>query len=245
MAKIKATELKVRITTTAPMLGMSPPTEELYRKFISITEKKLGVRKAIEENKKEEEIKALRLERDQEVLNNRGFTVFPIDEATGKRFFWDYQIRGFLKDVFKALLETDDPEMCKGLCPLNKYNVAKRVDQIMFVQPRRILIDIPEGTSITLCERSLRKPDPHNHEQDASVIASSEKIEAGAKMEIRFLILNKAYINYVKKALAYGLLRGFGQWRNSGMGTFMTEFLSETEVMIELEELALSNTHRK
>lgn len=222
-------KLKVKFTTTDPMLGMTPSTPELYTKFLEITAKKLGVRAAaLTPEKTEEELKALRLDRDETTQENRGFTVYPRD-ANGNPIFWDYQIRGFLKDSFRALLQTSDKDWSKASkCPLNNYNVAKRVDQILFVEPRQIVINVPEGTEITFCERPIRKPSARNSEVEESAIGKSEQIEAGATFEVTFVILNDDYVPFIKKACEYAKFRGFGQWRNSGKGRATCEFIEES-----------------
>lgn len=220
-------KIKVKITTTEPMLGMTPASPELYEQFLALKEKKLDVRRALNEEKKEEELQALRLERDEQAQENRGITVFPRD-TDGTPIFWDFHFKGFLKDTFKALLQSGDKEWSKTACPLNPYNVAKRVDQLMFPEPRRIRIDIPEGTEITRYSRPLRKPDTRNREIESSAIASSECIDAGATLEVTFTILNDQYLKYVKYALDYGKFRGLGQRRNDGFGRFTYEIVEES-----------------
>ena len=43
------------------------------------------------------------------------------------------------------------------------------------------------------------------------------------------LCLNDAHVPAVKEWFDYGILRGTGQWRNSGKGRFMYEILDEAE----------------
>lgn len=56
-------------------------------------------------------------------------------------------------------------------------------------------------------------------------LACSETVPSGSVMEFEIMILNEVFVDYVKEALDYGALRGFGQWRNSGKGTFSYEII--------------------
>ena len=54
-------------------------------------------------------------------------------------------------------------------------------------------------------------------------IANSETIPAGAFVEFTVLMLTDTHEKAVREWLNYGMLRGLGQWRNSGKGRFTWE----------------------
>ena len=79
---------------------------------------------------------------------------------------------------------------------------------------------------ISICQRSLRASTPKG---DRVSLSASEEVPAGATMTFWVLCLNDAHVPAVKEWFDYGILRGTGQWRNSGKGRFMYEILDEAE----------------
>ena len=49
-------------------------------------------------------------------------------------------------------------------------------------------------------------------------LANSEEIPAGSTCEFEILLMDESLENAVLEWLDYGVLRGIGQWRNSGKG---------------------------
>ena len=56
-------------------------------------------------------------------------------------------------------------------------------------------------------------------------IAVSDTINAGATLTFTIILLNDDLEDIIVECLDYGKLRGLGQWRNSGKGTFTYEIL--------------------
>ena len=94
----------------------------------------------------------------------------------------------------------------------------------MFPQPRKILINLPEGGEIFTISRPLRASTPQG---DRTALAMSEAVPEGSWIEFSVVCLDEDVIPCIKECLDYGTLRGLGQWRNSGKGTF--EYTMEEE----------------
>ncbi len=194
----------VRGTFKQPILGTASNNEDLFRDFIAS--------KAPDAAKIEEEIEALGVEGVVE----KGMTVFTRNEE-GKPCIWDYQIKGFFKDACSMLKKVPGAESA-GLKAFKK-----EIDGLIFVSPRKIIIetDKPIGS----CQRPLRAQTPQG---ERIALAMSEAIAAGATCEFQVTCLKPDLVDKVLEWLDYGELRGFGQWRNSGMGKFSYEILERT-----------------
>ena len=58
-------------------------------------------------------------------------------------------------------------------------------------------------------------------------LANSESIPAGAWIEFTVQCLTDGLAGAVTEWLDYGMLRGLGQWRNSGKGRYLWDWLDE------------------
>lgn len=136
----------------------------------------------------------------------------------GKPMIWDYQVKGFLKSACLAMIETDTmtKEELKKV-RLTPYLYKRTIDKMVFVFPRKIVLEMPEDGEITECERPLRAETMRG---ERIALARSEELPAGTKFEIEIKTLNKKLDEYIKRWLEYGELFGIGQWRSSGKGRF-------------------------
>ena len=75
-------------------------------------------------------------------------TVFP-KMADGTPYLWDYQIRGFFKEICGAMRGIPGTKSSK----VKAYK--KKVDNTIFVEPREIPLDL-HGMKIADCQRPLR-----------------------------------------------------------------------------------------
>lgn len=197
--------LKVKVTTTEEILGTASANPELHEEFIAS--------KAPDAPSREEEVAAV----GAEEVFEKGMTVFPRD-AEGKPIAWDYQWKGFFKDACGMLRKVEKSECGK----IKAYK--KEIDGLIFVTPRQIPIRF-DG-EIGICQRPLRA---QTAQGERVALASSECIPAGAVMEFEIRMLVPAHEKAVREMLDYGMLRGFGQWRNSGKGRFVYEVVEERE----------------
>lgn len=197
--------LRVKITFTEEVLGMAPNNKEIYREYIA---KKAGEAESIEE-----EVARVGLD----AVEDKGKTVFPRTE-NGEPFFWDYQIKGYFKDVAGMLRRVSGTKSSK----LKAYK--KLIDGLVFVQERQIPINC--SGSMGECVRPLRAATPQG---DRVALAVSETCPAGSTIEFSVGCLDESLIGAVKEWLSYGEWRGLGQWRNSGKGTFVWEIATEKQ----------------
>lgn len=191
--------LKVKLTFTESILGMSPANENIYRDFIGS--------KAPDAASVEEEVEALGAENYVE----KQMTVFPKDE-NGNPFIYDYHVKGFFKDSCGGLRKVKGTESSK------EKAYKKTIDKLIFPAPRKILFE--NYGEIGECQRPLRASTPQGERVS---IAISEEIPAGASVTFDILILSDEHEKLVREWLDYGKLGGFGQWRSSGHGRFEWE----------------------
>jgi hypothetical protein len=92
----------------------------------------------------------------------------------------------------------------------------KEIDGNIFVLPRKILIHTDDD--ITVCQRPLRAS---TQQGDRVALSASEEIHGGAWCEFTVECHIEDRVDAVREWLDYGRLHGTGQWRNSGMGTFL------------------------
>ena len=199
--------MHVKLATIEGMLGTVPANTKIYEEFIGSH--------APDATTLQDEIEALGVD----AVADKGMTVFRRLED-GTPFLYDYQIKGFFKDACGALsrLKAKDKTAKNESAKLSAYK--KIIDGLIFVQPRKIPIRF-EG-SMGECQRPLRA---QTMQGERVSLAKSEEIPAGATMEFDILYFDESHLPAIEEWLAYGALRGIGQWRNSGKGRFVYEIL--------------------
>ena len=205
--------LKVKWTFIEGVLGTSTADEEIYRNYLASKAPNL---EAIEE-----EAAAIAVSAEEEFA--RALTIFPkLDDGTPYQY--DYQVKGFFKDACGMLnrLTGKDPTTGKKGKAVNESSkmkaFKKEIDGNIFVFPRKIPINF-EG-ELSICQRSLRASTAMG---ERIALSASEEAPAGATMEFWVLCLNDSHVDAVLEWMDYGVLRGTGQWRNSGKGRFTYE----------------------
>ena len=133
------------------------------------------------------------------------FSSYFARNSNGKPILWDYQIKGFFKDACSMMRRVTQE--------LRAHK--KIIDGLIFVTPRQIELKL--SGELTFTERPLRISTPKG---DRTALARSETAPAGTKIQIEILLLKPDLKKYILNWLDYGILRGLGQWRNSGMGRF-------------------------
>ena len=197
--------LKVKVTTIEEILGTASSNKDIHEEFIAS--------KAPDAPSIEEEVAAV----GAEEVFDKSMTVFPRNPE-GKPIAWDYQWKGFFKDACGMLRKVDGSACSK----VKAYK--KEIDGLIFVSPRQIPIEFDGEMGI--CQRPLRA---QTAQGERVALASSESIPAGATMTFEITMLVPAHEKAVLEMLDYGMLRGFGQWRNSGKGRFFYEVLESRE----------------
>ena len=195
--------VKVKVTFIEEILGMANSDPNIHEDYIAS--------KAPDAKSKAEEIEAIGIEEAIE----KAKTIFPRDED-GNIFIWDYQIKGFFKDAAGMIRKVKGTKCSK----IKAYK--KEIDGLLFPEPRKILIHIPEGGEIGDCQRPLRASTPQG---ERIALANSETAPAGSYIEFEVKCFTDDMAELVFECLDYGKYRGMCQWRNSGKGRFEYEVL--------------------
>lgn len=195
------TKVHVKLTFTDDLLGTSSGNPELHREFIAS--------KAPGAAKMEEEVASLGVE----AVEEKSMTVFP-KMADGTPYLWDYQIRGFFKEICDAMRGIPGTKSSK----VKAYK--KKVDNTIFVEPREIPLDL-HGMKIADCQRPLRAS---TMQGERIALANSEVCPQGTTCEFDVLCMVDEDVDMLREWLEYGKYKGIGQWRNSGKGRFEFTF---------------------
>lgn len=198
-------DIKVRFYFFEEMLGTSSFNRELHDEFIAS--------KAPDAMSRKEEVEALGV---GEVVE-KGMTGFARD-AEGHPIVWDYQFKGLLKDAIGVLRKVPGSKSSK----VKAYK--KEIDGLIFALPRQVRLNLPPKGVVGDCQRPLRAQTPQG---ERVALAHSETVPAGTTCDVTFRLLLDEHEAVLFEVLDYGMLRGFGQWRNSGKGRFMYDVLGE------------------
>lgn len=189
-------EMKVRLTFTEEILGTANSDKEIHAEFIAS--------KAPDAPSREEEVASLGVE---EVIA-KGKTVFSRNKD-GQPILWDYQIKGFFKNAAKAF------GYVGGKSKLTAYKA--KIDNLVFIKERQIVLQIPDGADVGDCQRPLRA---QTAQGERVALANSESCPEGTVIEFTIMVMVDELMNHVIEWLDYGKLNGIGQWHNSGKGRF-------------------------
>ena len=195
--------LCVRLTFTEDLLGTANSDPDIHEEFIAS--------KAPDAPSREEEIAAIG--KDEAIKKSK--TIFHRDEHDNPILF-NYMFKGHFKDACGMLARLTGTKSKE----LKAYK--KIIDGLIFVYPRKVLIHF-DG-QIGSNQRPLRASTPQG---ERIALVNSETIPAGAYVDIEIQCLCDDHCNVVEEWLNYGSLRGIGQWRNAGYGSYTWEKLSQ------------------
>lgn len=155
-------------------------------------------------------------------------------------YLYDYQVRGMFKDSCGMLWRAKGQNLSSGLKAYKKI-----IDGGIYVFPRHVGIELPEtyidddgnikrtyneNGKLFLKQRSLRTSSPQGQ---FNALASSEVIPSGSRMRFIIGLTDPSFRPYIEEWLDYGLIRGIGQWRNSGTGIFRWRECNEDWTPVE------------
>ena len=146
-----------------------------------------------------------------------GTTVFHRDEQ-GRPILWNYQIKGFFKDACSMMRRATDSKSSD----LKAYKSV--IDGCIFVKERKIHMVLPDGQQVGIRERPIRCETAQGPRVS---LIRSETVPPGTTLCITIQVLQDGLVPYIREWLDYWALRGIGQWRNSGTGTFTWEELDK------------------
>ena len=194
--KVEREILKVELEFTEMLLGTLPGDEKLAEEYVTS--------KHPEGAQEDEKASSEKVSLPEEI---KKFSSYFARDGKGNPILWDYQIKGFFKDacsMMRRVVQVDELKAHK-----------KIIDGLIFVFPRQIPLKL--SGELFFKERPLRITTPKG---DRTALARSEAAPAGTKIQIEILLLKPSLKKYVINWFDYGILRGLGQWRNSGMGRF-------------------------
>jgi hypothetical protein len=190
---------KIRFEFTQPLLGTVPKNADVYRDFIAS-------KAALNDDELAEELETV------EHIEESGWTGFHLEN--GQPILYDYVIKGFFKDACSMLRRVTGTES-------NKMRAYKKIiDGLVFPKPRKIPFVLPEGAEMGIMERPLRASTAQG---ERVTLVRSDTIPEGTKLEFELQILGQVSEKLLREWLDYGAVRGLGQWRNAGWGTFTYE----------------------
>ena len=198
--------IQVSVRYTEELLGTASSNPHVHSEFVAS--------KAPDAPSMEEEVAAI----GAEAVEEKSITVFP--RVDGRPVTWDYQWKGFFKDSC-SMLKRADGTKSKGLRAFKK-----EIDGLVFVNPRAIPLELPEGGAIGECQRPLRASTAQG---DRVALAHSETVPAGTRQRFEIVLMKEDLLPLVIEWLEYGSYHGTGQWRNSGKGRFVFEAFADGE----------------
>lgn len=197
--------IKVRITYIEPLLGTASANKELHSEFVAS--------KAPDAKSMEEEVASI----GADAVEEKAMTVFPRMED-GTPFLYDYQWRGCFKESCGMLRRATGFKSAK----VTAYK--KVIDGLVFVNPRKIKLVLPEDGEISELQRPLRASTAQG---ERIALAHSEMVPKGTTQTFTITTLKDDLLPIIKEWLDYGFLHGTGQWRNAGFGRYVWEELDE------------------
>lgn len=203
-------KLKVTVTYIEDLLGTASANKELHSEYIAS--------KAPDAMSRDEEVAAI----GADAVEEKSMTVFPrltveervahgFDQDADVPFMWDYQWKGFFKDSCGMLRRADGFKSPK----LTAYK--KVIDGLIFVTPRKVVLELPTNGRIGEIQRPLRASTAQG---ERIALAHSETVPSGTKQHFEVTVLKDSLVDYVIEWLDYGQLHGTGQWRNAGFGRY-------------------------
>ena len=201
---------RIKVTLIDEMLGTNPGSKEIHEKFINS--------KAPDAESREEELTHLPAE---EMVKNE-MTVFYRD-SDGNPAMACYHMYGFFKSACGYLRKVTGSESSK----LKAYK--KAIDGLIKVyaseddfRNRYLTLNLPEGGEIGNCQRPLRA---QTMQGERVALANSETVPAGTTFECDICVWDDKLWSAIEEWLDYGKFNGLGQWRSSGKGAFIWEYV--------------------
>ena len=197
---------RVRLTFTSDLLGTTPMNVDVLTNHV--------------QGREDQGIPADELETTPEGSEKgmTGFHTLP----DGTLILYDYVIKGFFKDACSMLRRV------RGSVSFSLRAHKKVIDGLVFVTPRQLRLQLPDGAEVGTMTRPLRA---QTAQGERMALACSQTVPAGTVLVFDLTILGKLFASgskdltdqLLEEWFAYGALRGLGQWRNAGWGTFTYE----------------------
>jgi hypothetical protein len=203
-----------RLTGTSPILGSQPADPDIRRRFLMEKARELGIDVSESEN-----------DDLPENIEQKGLTVFLRDKNyLNTLYIRGYVVKGMLKEALTVL---------KAQAGLTAPRV--KVDNLLFVAENKLRLlrhDVLIVEPDSINERPLRA---ETMQGPRTALAASEQVDEPWTLIFTLYLLagektaKSAALSWehIEAALDYGALKGLGQWRNAGHGTFTWERIED------------------
>lgn len=191
-----------RITFTEPLLGSTPLDEEVYSTYIA-SKAPAGM---LMNGTAQSELELL------EEADIKGRTGFLRDENK-RPLLLDYVYKGFLKESWQANRQRP------GALSVALKAGKSKIDDLLFIEPRHVVLRLPPGGVESVCERPLRAETARG---PRVALAASEMLPIGTWCDVKITVLAPQIITeeLLREWLDYGRWLGLGQWRSGSYGRF-------------------------
>lgn len=198
----------LKITTVEPILG-TQPQKDIATIYVTGEYEKRPDKEGIPVNGAG--LPADEVETLDEMLE-KGTTSF--HKLDGKPILYDYHIKGFLKASAQV------QNGARGV-----KNLRSKFVNLVFVRPRRIMLNLPDGGEMSFIERPISAMTAQG---PRTALARSEALPAGTWLECKLVVLGSTISEpLLRDILYYGQYCGLGQWRGGSYGTFEYELNEE------------------
>ena len=198
----------VELTITETLLGSTPKQKDVYAGFIAAKAQEYKGDDGAPQT--DDEIQTV-----VDDMEARGWTGFHHEDGDpGKRpLIYNYVIKGFLKAACGALRDVGS----SASSGMTAYKT--KIDKLVFVYPRQIILELPDGATMSVLERPLRA---ETAQGPRVTLARSDTAPAGTTLRFEVSTLNDGIIGeeQLREWFDYGQYSGLGQWRSGGNGTF-------------------------
>jgi hypothetical protein len=213
---------KITLDYQELLLGTVPLNKDVYTDFVAQKAIDAG---AITAATAAEEVV------DVQEIADRGRTGFLTDEHGA--YVLDYYVKGFLKETANVLKDQIAPmhqrkkkdgteTEAKGIMAMKS-----KVENCLFVTPRKLYFTAQPDMQMvkSVLERPIRAQTAMGPR--VSLISSDALENASLTFVLKILKNNEIGPEQVKELLAFGELRGQGQWRSGGYGRFTVRSFEE------------------
>lgn len=191
----------VVLTLTQPMLGTTPKDPEIYEGYVA-------GKAALDDEDLAAELATV------EHVEEKGWTGFHM--LDGAPILYDYVIKGFFKDACSMLRRVKGTESAR----LTAHK--KVIDGLVFISPRQMKFCL--SGDMDVLERPLRASTAQG---ERIALVRSDTCPVGTTLEFELTVLGGISEKVLREWFDYGALRGLGQWRNAGWGTFTYELVKQ------------------
>lgn len=200
-----------RWTFITSLLGTLPADKEIRTNYV-INKVADDAEKTIADVQDElDELKAMPDPADE--IENKT-TVFAVT-LNGEPHLRDYQIKGYFKEACRMLRRAGKIFLSAGLSAS-----VQRTHGLIHVKPRMVLLNVPEGSTLGICERPIRVK---NQQGERVALARSQEAPVGTTVDFKVKCYDPSLFKYVEEWMTLGEDHGTGQWRTGGHGRFEWE----------------------